>query len=167
MNLISTLRSLDRLPPLGPGIASCAATDEVEKLLIQFVPEQKHSGNIAAGLFLYFDCLEESHNLSQELRDQDGSYWHGLMHRREPDAFNAKYWFRKVGNHAIFEPMMSFWNQVASESKAKVSPVKSFDPAYFTDLCEEARVKPGSTLEEFCRIIQREEYLMLLESETR
>src|SRR6185295_10328040 len=38
-----------------------------------------------AGLLLRYDFLDESHHISQELETPGGSYWHGIMHRREPD----------------------------------------------------------------------------------
>ena len=47
-----------------------------------------------AGLWLYHDFLDESHSISQEIATSTGSFWHGIMHRREPDPSNAKYWFR-------------------------------------------------------------------------
>ena len=43
-----------------------------------------------AGLWLYHDYLDESHAVSQSIHTPAGSYWHGLMHRREPDFANPK-----------------------------------------------------------------------------
>src|SRR3954468_20862301 len=55
-----------------------------------------------SGLFLYFSCLKEAHDLLHTFGSIDGAYWHGIMHRMEGDAFNAKYWFRRIPGHGTF-----------------------------------------------------------------
>ena len=55
-----------------------------------------------AGLWLYFSCFEEAHNLIDDPKTAEGEYWHAVLHRQEPDAGNAAYWFRRVGQHPIF-----------------------------------------------------------------
>ncbi len=58
----------------------------------------------AAGLWLRFDVLDESHSISQQDEgDPDHDFWHAIMHRREPDAWNSKYWWRRVGSHPVHE----------------------------------------------------------------
>lgn len=55
-----------------------------------------------SALWLRFGFLDESHRLSQGIETADGSFWHAIMHRREGDYANAKYWFRRVGDHPVF-----------------------------------------------------------------
>jgi hypothetical protein len=55
--------------------------------------------HLAAGLWLYVDQLDVSHKISQQHEDPTGSFWHGIMHRREGDFANSHYWFRRVGDH--------------------------------------------------------------------
>ncbi len=55
-----------------------------------------------AGLLLRLGYWEESHNAASEIDTVEGSYWHAILHRMEPDFGNAGYWFRRVGEHPIF-----------------------------------------------------------------
>ena len=41
-----------------------------------------------SGLWLRFDFLDRSHTISQDIHTSTGSFWHGIMHRREPDWSN-------------------------------------------------------------------------------
>ena len=74
-------------------------------------PKAAHPEAALSGLYLYIGCFEESHSIAQDIKDVDGSYWHAILHRQEPDAFNAGYWFNRVGRHAIF-------SQLALEAEA-------------------------------------------------
>lgn len=52
-----------------------------------------------AAVWLLHDELDESHVISQSIDAPTGSFWHGVMHRREGDFANAKYWFARIGRH--------------------------------------------------------------------
>ncbi len=56
-----------------------------------------------SGLWLVAGDCHQSHSISQDLSSPEGSFLHGIMHRREGDFGNAKYWFRRVGDHPVFE----------------------------------------------------------------
>jgi hypothetical protein len=56
-------------------------------------------GPLESALWLYIDELDRSHTVSQGIEDATGSFWHGIMHRREADFPNSHHWFRKVGDH--------------------------------------------------------------------
>lgn len=56
---------------------------------------------VAAGL-LYHDHHNEAHDLVQDMTDPEGAIIHALVHRREPDFWNARYWYRRVGDHAVY-----------------------------------------------------------------
>lgn len=57
-----------------------------------------HPGMVA-GLWLYVDELDKSHHVSQHMDSPTGAYWHAIMHRREGDFSNARYWLRRAVNH--------------------------------------------------------------------
>ena len=105
-----------------------------------------------SGLYVYFSCFEEAHTIAQDIPTMEGSYWHGIVHRQEPDAGNAAYWFRRVGAHPIFAAL--------AEASGRQAP---WDPFAFIDTCEQARQQPGSELEASARGIQRLEWQMLFD----
>jgi hypothetical protein len=58
---------------------------------------------LQAGIWLYVDELDRSHEISQGLKDATGSFWHGIMHRREGDFGNSHYWFNRTGHHPAMD----------------------------------------------------------------
>ena len=92
-------------------------------------PNALHPNAALSGLYLYVSCFEESHNLAQDIKNADGSYWHAILHRQEPDAANASYWFHKVGSHATFPDL-------AKEAEALGYKTKTtWDPHGFLTFC--------------------------------
>lgn len=59
---------------------------------------------IQAGLWLYIDQLERAHDIVQGLDSEEGAYWHAIIHRREGDFWNSKYWFRRCGTISLTVP---------------------------------------------------------------
>jgi hypothetical protein len=168
--VIAELLREDRLQPLGPGTPNQALRPLLDKLSVPsaFAHSSIRDADMAAcccaALWLYHDFFDESHRLSQDIATPSGSYWHGFLHRREPDYGNAKYWFRRVGNHPVFEPL----RQAAAEL-AKREPHAEFlvrqqawDPFAFIDLCEKS-ASNGSPTEMLCRRIQQREWELLFD----
>jgi hypothetical protein len=157
--LIAELLQLLPLAPLGPGKPHQEARDRLEKLDSIGVPQEQRERFAAcrAGLWLGFDFLDESHLISQDLDTVEGSFWHGILHRREPDASNAAYWFRRVGQHPVFESL-------AREARNLGLRLRSerWDPFEFIDLCEKSR-DSASEQEQLLRQVQRREWGLLFE----
>jgi hypothetical protein len=111
---------------------------------------------IHSALWLHHDFLEESHEISQELHTPTGSFLHAIMHRREPDAFNSKYWWRRVGVHPVFAELA-----LAANALGYKLPGKQWDAAYFTDDCDRTR-GTGTPHELLLQQIQAKELELLL-----
>jgi hypothetical protein len=137
------------LPPLGPGVP-----DESKRPLLEALDERALLGGrqpadrtmaacCLSGLWLLHGFLDESHRISQGIGTCDGSYWHGVMHRREPDYWNSKYWFRRVGNHPVFEDLCREARRATAgyslTPRAQfLASQRTWDPFGFVDLCESA-----------------------------
>ncbi len=107
-----------------------------------------------AGLYLYAGFWNEAHETAQAIDTPDGSYWHAIVHRQEPDAGNSSYWFRRVGRHATFPAL--------AKRAAEIDPAFSgqWDPDAFIDYCEKA-VRQGGDLEQRAIVIQQAEWELL------
>ncbi len=54
---------------------------------------------VTIGLHVLNDDLASAHPLAQELEgDPLADYWHAIIHRREGDYGNSRYWFQRVGS---------------------------------------------------------------------
>ena len=127
---------------------------------------------IKSGLLLWNDALDESHTISQELMNQTGSYWHGIMHRREPDYSNSKYWFGRVGTHPIFpalrERALELFKEISNPSDALVNIGQTiaaqpdWDAYQLIDWCETAEAGDSPDVTHFLQQVQVEEIKLLL-----
>lgn len=90
---------------------------------------------VRGGLLYALDDLDGCHQFFQDAGSDLGSYWHGMMHRREGDFDNARYWFRRAGKLPFFDEL----HHEAAQFSADMSSQSSWDPYLFTGLCEQHR----------------------------
>jgi len=122
------LRPMDLYP-------RACASETVRDLLLKSTPRDlfpdAHDPESAlSGLFLYFSCLKEAHELVHRFDTADGAYWHGIMHRMEGDSWNSGYWFRRMGQHPIFPAL------TRAAADLGYSHGGAWDPFAFIQFCE-------------------------------
>lgn len=116
----------------------------------------------SAGLSLRCGCWNEAHNIAQSDNSREGSYWHAIVHRQEPDTGNAGYWLRGVGTHPIFADLNSDADAILSTyPNLPWKTGAAWDPHRFLAWCDEARANPGSEKEQVALKIQQAEWLRL------
>ncbi len=145
------------LPPLNAGQPDNNVYDALIRLSVEnafenkLVDDESMAQCCISGLWLLHGYLDQSHRISQQVDSPTGSYWHGIMHRREGDYGNSKYWFRRVGNHVI-------WEQLAQDSVIFKNSI--WDPYRFVDLCEEF-AGTGTDMEKSLEEAQMREWELL------
>jgi hypothetical protein len=158
---VQALLAEPRLPPLDPGRPNLAARSLLEALddNALFAGRPVRDRDLAAccraGLWLHHNFLDEAHTISQEIETPEGSYWHALMHRREPDFSNSKYWYRRVGAHAVFEPLRDAAVELGYRQAGA-----AWDAFAFVDACE-AALHGRTENEMLCRKVQQREWELL------
>ncbi len=177
--IIEKLESGNPLPPLVPENAwSSELTDTLLALSLeelfdgQSLKDDIFGGAIKSGLLLWNDALDDSHDVSQELGNNTGSYWHGIMHRREPDYSNAKYWFGRVGTHPIFpelrERTIALFKETSNPSEAlsqigqAIEAQEHWDAYQFIDWCQAAENDLSLDVTRFLQQVQAKEIKLLL-----
>ena len=166
---VARLRSRKEPAPLVPRAVWDAALEaEIERLLPDTEP-------LKSALFLWNDSLVRAHEVAQEIKTQAGSYLHGVMHRREPDYENSKYWFHKVGEHPNFPEvreaaleLLKDRSHTLEKVRKSIEESKAWDAFRMVDWCQEA-ARPGADgpLVAFLRSLQTREIELLASSELR
>ncbi len=156
----------NRLMPLAMGRCSSA---EAERRLdrtpaVALFPEARAPEAAYSGLYLYLSSLDRSHELSQDIATPDGSFWHGILHRQEPDAGNAAYWFHRVGRHRVFPALLQAAREVVQNlPESGIRFGETWDAVKFIHDCEQARRAPGTPREQAALEIQRAEWQILFD----
>jgi hypothetical protein len=144
-----------------------------EPAWVAVFPAAAHRARLtmAAGLLQVHDFWESSHQAAQRADDlgerEHSAYWHGIAHRREPDAGNAAYWFRRVGSHPVFKPLADAARPILDEHgdsalSGRLISGGAWNAMAMIDLCTDAR--PGTPQETLARRLQRVEMWLLLEA---
>jgi hypothetical protein len=116
------------------------------------------------GLWLRLDRIDEAHKIAQDLETPEGSFWHAIVHRREPDPGNSAYWFRRTGRHPVFPALRAAVDQLLPAHPGAAFSLRSeWDPFAWIDFWERARQNQSSPDWSLAQEIQRVEWEVLFD----
>jgi len=152
---------------------------DVEALFRKLSLVSMPNGHLVRGaLFHKNDDLETAHEICQQIDRETGcaesSYWHGIIHRREPDFDNARGWFRKAEglecNEALSQTVSSLLQQVIQQpdygAAREIALVflrhlqaqGTWDALYLVGLCERVQKDDDGDLRRLLEEIQEVEF---------
>lgn len=126
---------------------------------------------VLAGLWLWHDFLDRSHRIVQNISTPSGAFWHAIIHRREGDFWNSKYWFARCANHPILPTLASNASAALNPYPADASLLKlthrGWDSEAFVDLVEEVNQSPEDPRYPLCVQLQQLEWRLLFDHDLR
>lgn len=178
----------DILTPMVAAILRDAGSAAYSKLLVSghapasahslsgIKPEQlfsrpvKHGDDAAAalaGLWLWHDALEECHQIVQDIASPTGSMWHAIMHRREGDFSNSKYWYARCDTHPVNKWIGSVASSMVGDKAGERELARvlagGWNPRAFVDLVESVHSKTSDPRHETAVRLQRAEWEALFD----
>ena len=188
---IKQLLATPEPPELGPqpraNVQSAAALNaKLDSLFREARFPLQQQQLIRSLVLLWHDQLDAAHTIALSIENPDGSFVHAIMHRREPDYFNAKYWWRRVGAHPAFPEIARRVEELLTGSRRReeadpgdigkvrlltsaatnadfskrLVPAGKWDASAFVDLCEGAK---ADSVIQTLREVQRVETEVLLD----
>ena len=136
-----------------------------QALLGGTIKDQNMAKAVRVGLFLSAGGWEEAHQIAQEMDTPEASYWHGIVHRREPDPGNAKYWFRRLEYHSVFEELARDTTRDQLTGTTAIDLIMKsgqWDPFRFIDLCTACEEGQRPELRGELESLQQREITLLL-----
>jgi hypothetical protein len=172
--VLGPLVDVDRRRPLGPGEPDGNMRQRLAQVTVEAafahakLVDAEMGGCCLSGAWLVHDFLDEAHTICQAIDTPTGSYWHAIMHRREGDFGNSKYWLRRVGRHAVLRSLSRHAAEIVAERNAISSTDRlvtrgEFDPFAFVDLVEGVERGRRTDARELCLDIQQAEWELLFD----
>jgi hypothetical protein len=171
------VKIMDANPHAYEALVVAGGTPTLARELFEGIrPEQLLSGAAAssgagsallAGLWLWHDGLEESHRISQGISDSTGSFWHAIMHRREGDFSNSKYWYARVVGHPVLATLAGSVGPLVNRAPADKSLLRivanGWNPNAFVDFVESVSGDESDGLYPIAVELQKMEWRVLWE----
>jgi hypothetical protein len=169
---IRELLETPKPPELGPGPRAGVQTQaalnrKMDEIFGRAKCPPQTQALIRGLILLWHDHLDAAHAIAQDIPTSDGALIHAIMHRREPEYGNAKYWFRRVGRHGCFPEIVERVKQLPQSKgdpriQNELISKGEWDPFAFVDGCEREESGSGPFKDEL-RAIQAIETAALLE----
>jgi hypothetical protein len=136
-------------------------------LLARPVKRTEDAQALHSALWLWHDWLDESHTISQQIHSATGSFWHAIMHRREGDFSNSKYWYARCRNHPSLAVIGAQAGPVINQMQADKALLRlvahGWDSDAFVDFVEAVHDRPEDPRHRAAVSLQQLEWRVLFD----
>lgn len=157
----------DKYEPVRQAIAGVSPRE----LVVGTFRRETEAKALLAALWLYYDFLDEAHAIVQALETTSGSLWHAILHRREGDFSNAKYWYARCADHPALPTLSvqaaAHLNPLPAEKSLLKITMNGWSGAAFVDLVEAVHRHPDDPRYRVAVALQQLEWRVLFDHCTR
>ena len=140
-----------------------------EQLLSSPIKSPAFASALLAALWLWHDALDECHRIVQNPPDQNSTptyaFWHAIMHRREGDFSNSKYWYARCTNHPALQTLAAQAGAIVNPAPADKMLLRitasGWNPNAFVDLAESVNETESDPRSQTAVQLQRLEWQVL------
>lgn len=143
----AALMDIRHAPSIGPSArGERSSISQIEDSFRDLQQDQSWSDELKALMkslvLLWHDHLDECHSICQDYGHPEASYIHGMMHRREGDSGNARYWFRRAlplddMPHLAQDLAHAFKSLSGNAPTFKFLTSEDWDPIGFVNACQD------------------------------
>ena len=163
-----------RLVPDAPTLVQARdilESTQPQDLVSGAVKDRDEAKALLSALWLYHDYLDESHTISQSINTPTGAFWHAIMHRREGDFSNSKYWYARCADHPALATLGAQVGALVHPYPADKSLLKvvmtGFSTSALVDLVREVYRSPDDPRHKVAVQLQQLEWRVLFDHCTR
>ncbi|WP_205880932.1 hypothetical protein [Limisphaera ngatamarikiensis] len=166
-SLLETPTLPDLVAPAQPPPVPAEVESSCARLESSLPPGAADPRAIRALILLWYDQWTRAHELVQALENRDGALVHALVHRREPDFWNSKYWWRRTGQHPAFTALAQRarpWlkQHAPAEWTRRLIRNDAWDPFALVDLIETILTTSDAAAARLARQLQHIEFQTVL-----
>ena len=158
-----------RLTVSGHAPASARTLEGIrpEQLFARPVKHADAAAGALAGLWLWHDALDDCHKIVQDIASPTGSMWHAIMHRREGDFSNSKYWYARCDTHPVNKWIGSVASSIVGDKAGERDIARvvagGWNPRAFVELVESVHKKTSDPRHDIAIRLQRGEWEALFD----
>lgn len=164
----ATYRALVPTEPGIPQARDILESIQPQDLLASPLRDRDEARAMLGALWLWHDYLDESHKIFQSIDTPTGSFWHAIMHRREADFPNSKYWYARCADHPVIKSIAARASALTNQFPADKAILKivmtGWNPNSFVDLVQQVHQSPTDARHDLAIRLQKLEWNTLFQS---